>query len=382
MSPANEVRLTIRNHHNPIPGEDINATATLALTKPLSVSELTVSILGRAYSSIDRTYVVRNFHYEWLGQGFFFKRFVVLIPSPTTLPPGEHTFPFTFQLPASTEQVQGNWHFFNKWKDRAPFPGKDNVHPLPGTMSMACNQTWGGVNAHVEYVMSATVKKGPDAGFTTSMPTGASVFTVAPRPRPDLPQPSAAVSWQQITRTIQTPDGTANVTCRMPRLLTQRSQIPIYLKADRSLVLTGLKIKIHVGYLVRGRHMIFPEKQTGCTHTVWLVNAQNGSVNLGPEFLLVNSPELPEGVPIPFVTFNLACLSHLMEIKYRVKTSGSNAEIKDVMKDISVQVQSWTGAQLQENEAPGQQRVENRSEGRIFNEEEYKGWSAKKKNKT
>ncbi|OQE44554.1 hypothetical protein PENCOP_c002G06050 [Penicillium coprophilum] len=378
MSPTNEVRVTITNPENLMPGEDITARATLTLIKPLSVSELTVTIFGRAYTSISRTYVVRNFSYEWLGQGFFFKRFVVLIRSPTTLPAGEHSFSFTVQLPTSTEQVQGNWHFFNKWKDRAPFPGKNSVHPLPGTMAMGCNQTWGTASAHVEYIVSTAMKKGPEAGFFSSIPKGSSVFVVSPRPRPDLPQVPVAGSWQQLTRTIQTPNGTANITCRLPQVLTQRSQIPVYFKADRPLELTGLKIKIHVVYLVRGRHVIFPEKRTKCTHTVWLVKAETGSMELGSEFLLAKSTEFPEAVPMTFVTFNLACLAHWMEIKYRVRAPGGNTEVKDVMKDISVQVQSWTGGQAQGNGVQIRQAGEGLI-GEVLNEEEYRRWSAEKK---
>lgn len=382
MAPSNEVLVTIDNPDTPIPGQDITATATLTLTKPLSVSEFTVSIYGRTFSRIYRQYVFSNFRYDWRGQGFFFKRFVVLIQTPTTLPPGTHTFPFRLQLPATTEQVRGNWHMFNKWKPRDPFPGKDNTHPLPGTLAdMAASETWGSTEGKVEYIIEANIQKGPEAGFLDSMPKDTRTFTVASLPRPDLPQSlnSAQIPWQQVVRTIQTPDGPANITCRLPQVLIQGAKAPIYLKSDRSLVLTGLKIKLSLEYLVRGRNLIWPEKRTSVTPGAQLVKAETGSLPLSAEYVPVRVLEISRGVPLAFVTFNLACLAHWLEIKFRVTEPGGNQETKAVMKDISVQVQSWVGGWAGENGQGQGKQVGGSFARQVFNEEEYRKWQAEKK---
>lgn len=376
MAPSNEVRVAIENPENPVPGQDIIATATLTLTKPLSISELTVSVYGRAFSRIYRQYVLNNFRYEWRGQGFFFKRFVVLVQSPTTLPPGTHTFPFKLQLPATTEPVRGNWHMFNKWKPRDSFPGNETPHPLPGTLAdIAVSETWGSTDAKVEYIIEAQVKKGPEAGMLESMPKDARIFTVASTPSPSLPPSLDSVPWHQVVRTIQTPAGPANLTCRLPQVLIQGSKIPISLKSDRPLILTGLNIKLLVAYLVRGRNLVFPEKRTNVTHIFELVRAETGSAQLPAEYMLVRAPELPEGVPMAFTTLNLACLAHWIQIEYRVTLPGQKQEMKAAMNDIAVQVQSGAGhrgGNGQGNQAGG-------FVGQVFNEEEYLKWQAERK---
>lgn len=379
MAPCNEVHVTIDNSDTPIPGQDITATATLTLTKPLSISELTVSIYGRVFSRIYRQYVLSNFRYDWRGQGFLFKRFVVLIQSPTTLPPGTHTFPFKLQLPATTEHVRSNWNMFNKWKPRDPFPGNDTPHPLPGTLTdMVVSETWGSTDAKVEYIIETKIKKGPEAGFFESMPNDGRTFTVASRPRPDLPQSPESSPWQQVVRTIQTPAGPANITCRLPQVLIQGGKVPIYLKSDRPLILTGLKIKLFIVYLVRGRNLIWPDKRTNVTDTIQLVKAETGSVQLSAEYVLVCAPQIPPGVPLAFVTFNLACLAHWLEIKYRVTLPGEKEETKAVMKDISVQMQSGVGGWVAGGNGQGE-KVDRSLVGQVFNEEEYRKWKAEKK---
>lgn len=243
---------------------------------------------------------------------------------------------------------------------------------------MSCNQTWGFACAHVEYIVSATVKRGPETSFLTSMPKGSTVLNVSTRARPDLPLTPAAGPWCQITRSIKMPNGSANITCRLPRVLVQRSQIPVYFKTDQPLELTGLKIKIHVVYLVRGRHMILPEKRTKCIQTMWLVKTETRSTELTSNFMLTKLIGIPDGVPTTFLTFNIACVAHFMEIKYRVAAPGSNTEVKDLMKDIPVQVQSWVGGDSQ-GSGDRNEKTENGFGAEVFNEEEYRKWVAERK---
>lgn len=174
------------------------------------------------------------------------------------------------------------------------------------------------------------------------------------------------------------PNGSANITCRLPRVLVRRSQIPVYFKADQPLELTGLKIRIHVVYLVRGRHIFLPEKRTKCIQTMWLVKEETGSMELTSEFLLIKSIRIPDGVPMTFLTLNLACVAHFMEIKYCVTAPGSNTEIKDLMKDIPVEVQSWVGGDSQ-GSRDRKEQTENGFEAEVFKEEEYRKWVADKK---
>lgn len=378
MAPPSEVQVRIDNNRDLIPGEEITGTATLTLSKPLSISELTITILGRAFSLIDRVYLVRNFQAEWRGQSFFFKRFVVLVPSPTVLPTGAHSFPFKFRLPTVTERVNGNWHLFMKWKNRSPFPGKKSVIPLPGTMSMGCNQTWGSTKVNVEYAILTKVKKGPEAGFFLSMPKDVRSLTVAFPPRPDLAQAADSAPWQQITRTIETPAGSANVTCRIPQVLFQGANVSIYFRSDRPLILKSLKVRLYEVYIVRARSVLWPEKRTKATDILHLVHAEGFQTPFSSEFLLVSSPKLPENAPMQFMTFNVACLAHWMEIKYRVAPPGAESSTKDAMKDISVQIQSRAAGRAKENARQGQQTCgEERSQ--VFNEEQYRSWTAEKK---
>ncbi|KAL2809125.1 hypothetical protein BJX63DRAFT_435436 [Aspergillus granulosus] len=309
------------------------------LQKQLSLHEFTIEIFGRAFTSIHRIYLVREFQALWRGEGFSFRRYIILIQNESILPPGEHHYRFKFSLPETTEQVRSNWHRYVKWKDRHPFPGKNSVHQIPPSMAQIEGiQRWGSTAAHVEYVIIATVKKGPGEKWHSRMPKSVRPFKVAACSRHDLPRESL---WQQLERTLQVAGGAAKITCRIPQVLTQRGKIPIYMKADRpGLVLQSLKIKLYVVYLVRARHMIWPEKRTKCTHTTQLLRCEM-RLPLQEEFALVRSRDIPDGIPVPFVTFNLACLAHWMEIKYRVAVPGSKGEIKDIMQNISVQVQCW-----------------------------------------
>ena len=118
-------------------------------------------------------------------------------------------------------------------------------------------------------------------------------------------------------------------------MLTPRTGIPVYLKSGPPLVLTGLKIKLFVMYLVRARSVLYLDKRTNATHMAELVRAEGGSTRLPSEDLLVCLPKLPSGVPTTFLTFNLACEGQWMEVKYRVTVPGDTLEIKDAMKGYS-----------------------------------------------
>lgn len=124
--------------------------------------------------------------------------------------------------------------------------------------------------------------------------------------------------------------------------------------------------------------MFLPEKRTKCIQTMWLVKAETGSMELTSEFMLIKSIRIPDGIPMTFLTLNLACVAHFMEIKYRVTAPGSNTEIKDLMKDIPVEVQSWVGGDSQESRDRNEQ-TEIGFGAEVFKEEEYRKWVADKK---
>lgn len=364
--------------HGFAPGEEITGTAKISLEKQLSLCEFTLEVYGRAFTRINRTYLYQNFQAEWRGQGFMFKRYIVLIQHPTILSPGQHDYQFRFQLPLTTEQVRGNWRLFNKWKQRDPFAGKNTFHAIPPSMpTIACNQTWGSADAHVQYVIKTIMKRGPEEKWHSMMPKALETFKVAAPPQPDFPNGGL---WQQLERTLQVANEAVNITCRIPQVLVQRDRVPIYMKADHpGLVLTNLKIKLYVVFLIRARNVIWPEKRTKCTYAIQLAkwDGNRAPISLSTDFALVDWREISDNIPVSFTTFNLACLAHWMEIKYRVAAAGSKKEVKGQMENISVRVQSWKPHQTQEiqrKEVDGERN--GGSEEKLFTEAEYRTWIA------
>ncbi|KAL4962025.1 uncharacterized protein BDV14DRAFT_203179 [Aspergillus stella-maris] len=365
------VHITLHNNDPVIPGTPLTGTATLTLTKPLSLSYFAVTVFGSVFTRIYRVYLIRNFQAEWQGQGFPFKRFVILIPTPTTLQPGEHTFPFSVDIPATTDNVKGNWHRFVNWKDRAPFPGKKTVHQVPGTMKMDAKQRWGSADGWVEYVAVTEIKKRPDEGFFSWIPKADQPFDMACLPRTDLPPPvtTAGPGYNHAS-----PAG-LDAAFADTNLLRIR-----YTGSCRH----QLEAKLYIVYLIRARSLLWTEKRTKTAQMIQLVDSQGkGSVSLGNEFKLVYQRDMPEQIPVPFMTYSLACLAHWGEVRFRVKGPDGQKEVKDVFKNIPVQVQSWTVGEIQ-GSGMGGKVGENYSgfSGEVFIEEEFRRWKAARRSNT
>ena len=129
---------------------------------------------------------------------------------------------------------------------------------------------------------------------------------------------------------------------------------------------------------MRARSVLWPEKRTKATGILHLVHAEGFQTPLSSEYLLVCSPELPEHAPMQFMTFNVACLAHWMEVKYSVMSPSAKSDTKDAMKDISVQIQSRAAGRAEKNEHQGKHTCwEERFQ--VFNEEQYRSWAAEKK---
>ncbi|KAL4807451.1 hypothetical protein BDV18DRAFT_135386 [Aspergillus unguis] len=178
-------------------------------------------------------------------------------------------------------------------------------------------------------------------------------------PPVDLP---GTDSWQQHAQTIRVSNADASITVRIPQVLTQREPIPIYIKSDTpGLNLTNLKVRMYIAYAVRARNVFFLAKSTTCTDRIELAIMEN-TTPLQTEYIRFRANTLPE-VPLAFMALNVACLSHWMEVKYRVAAPGAK-EVKDVVR-MPVRVQSWT---------IGEQAVHGKLQeggGQVFKEAEY-----------
>ena len=143
------------------PGDHVSGTVFLNNAKPLSISELRITLYGVVDTHIFRKYIVKFAFADWYGRGFLFQKFIVLLVGPTTLPPGQRSFKFSFQIPEATEPMEEDWKRFNKWSEQSPFLGKESpAHRLPPSKSISSKQTFGYCDGSVSYHLDATMVKG------------------------------------------------------------------------------------------------------------------------------------------------------------------------------------------------------------------------------